>query len=224
MTAHLPLRSVARERSGHRTAPVCRSGPARLARVGSGSGFTLLELLVAITVLSIVSLIAWRGLDSLVHTRERLQPEAEEVRDLLVAFGQIERDLAQVVNPAFVPLQTMPLVVRGGSPEGFELYRLAPPAIGTPTHVQLVIYEVSEGRLVRRASAPMDTVGANPGASLTTTALLANVQSLQVRLWQPGRGWVPPAAAAQNMKPAPGIEVQVELADGRQYRRVLLVG
>jgi general secretion pathway protein J len=28
-------------------------------------GFTLLELLVAITVLSIVSMIAWRGLDSL---------------------------------------------------------------------------------------------------------------------------------------------------------------
>ena len=59
-------------------------------------GFTLLELLVAITVLSIVSLIAWRGLDSLVHTRERLQPEAEQVRELLVAFGQVERDLAQV--------------------------------------------------------------------------------------------------------------------------------
>ena len=35
-------------------------------------GFTLLELLVAITVLSIVSMIAWRGLDSLVATRERL--------------------------------------------------------------------------------------------------------------------------------------------------------
>ncbi|HKO67401.1 MAG TPA: prepilin-type N-terminal cleavage/methylation domain-containing protein, partial [Burkholderiaceae bacterium] len=32
-------------------------------------GFTLLELLVAITVLSIVSMIAWRGLDSLVATR-----------------------------------------------------------------------------------------------------------------------------------------------------------
>ena len=43
-------------------------------------GFTLLELLVAITVLSIVSVIAWRGLDSLVMTRERLEPEADDVR------------------------------------------------------------------------------------------------------------------------------------------------
>ena len=37
-------------------------------------GFTLLELLVAISVLSVVSVIAWRGLDSLVATRERLEP------------------------------------------------------------------------------------------------------------------------------------------------------
>ena len=52
-------------------------------------GFTLLELLVAITVLSIVSMIAWRGLDSLVATRERLEPEVDDVRSLLTTFGQM---------------------------------------------------------------------------------------------------------------------------------------
>ena len=75
-------------------------------------GFTLLELLVAISVLSVVSVIAWRGLDSLVATRERLEPEVDETRAMLVAFGQMERDLSQVVNPDFLGLATSPLNVR----------------------------------------------------------------------------------------------------------------
>ncbi|HXF47037.1 MAG TPA: prepilin-type N-terminal cleavage/methylation domain-containing protein, partial [Burkholderiaceae bacterium] len=63
------------------------------------AGFTLLELLVAISVLAVVSLIAWRGLDTLVATRARLAPEAEDVRALLTAFGQLERDVARTINP-----------------------------------------------------------------------------------------------------------------------------
>jgi general secretion pathway protein J len=190
------------------------------------TGFTLLELLVAITVLSLVSLIAWRGLDSLVHTRERLQPEAEEVRELLVAFGQIERDLAQVVNTSFVPLATAPVTVRSGTPAGFELMRFAPVIEGSPSAVQLVVYEVREGRLMRLASAPTIVLGASPAAGLVETPLLAGVQALQLRVWQPGRGWAPPeAASSPNPRAAPaGLELIVERADGRRYRRVLLVG
>lgn len=197
------------------------------ARPSNGAaGFTLLELLVAITVLSLVSLIAWRGLDSLVHTRERLQPEAEEVRELLVAFGQIERDLAQVVNTSFVPLSAAPVIVRSGTPAGFELIRFAPVIEGSPSAVQLVIYEVREGRLMRLSSAPTIVLDSSPVTELVETPLLADVQALQVRVWQPGRGWAPPeAASSPNPRAAPpGLELIVERTDGRQYRRVLLVG
>lgn len=190
------------------------------------AGFTLLELLVAITVLSLVSLIAWRGLDSLVHTSERLKPEAEQVRELLVAFGQIERDLAQVVNSSFVPLSAAPVVVRSGTPTGFQLVRFAPVIEGSPSAVQLVIYELREGRLMRLSSVPTNSLDAPPAAELVETPLLADVQALQVRVWQTGRGWVPPeAASSPNPRAAPsGLELTVERSDGRQYRRVLLVG
>jgi len=40
-------------------------------------GFTLVELLVAIWIMALVSVIAWRGLSALVNTRERLGPEAD---------------------------------------------------------------------------------------------------------------------------------------------------
>jgi general secretion pathway protein J len=189
-------------------------------------GFTLIELLVAITVLALVSLIAWRGLDSLVHTRERLQPEAEDVRALLVAFGQIERDLAQVVNPAFVPLGFPPLIARSDAPAGFEILRMTPSMEGGSSAVQAVIYELRDGRLMRLASAPMNAIGAPRTSVLSETSLLSGVQALRLRLWQPGRGWAPAEAAVMPnpMQPTPGIEVDVEMADGRRYRRVLLVG
>jgi len=190
------------------------------------SGFTLLELLVAITVLSLVSLIAWRGLDSLVHTRERLQPEAEEVRELLVAFGQIERDLAQVVSASFVPLPVAPVAVHAGTPARFELVRFAPVIEGSASAVQLVIYEIRDGRLLRLSSLPTTSLDASPTTSLVETPLLADVQALQLRVWQPGRGWAPPEVATSTdprAMPA-GIELTVERGDGRQYRRVLLVG
>ncbi|HEY4039755.1 MAG TPA: prepilin-type N-terminal cleavage/methylation domain-containing protein, partial [Burkholderiaceae bacterium] len=60
--------------------PVPTTSPA--ARDG-GSGFTLVELLVAISIMSIVAIIAWRGLSALVATRDRLGPEADDVRALL---------------------------------------------------------------------------------------------------------------------------------------------
>lgn len=189
-------------------------------------GFTLLELLVAITVLSIVSLIAWRGLDSLTHTRSRLEPQADQVRTLLVVFGQIERDLAQVVNPNFVPLPSSPLNVYAGEPVGFELMRFAPAAPGASTAVQTVIYEFRDSKLMRFASPPLDTVGTVARSRLVPVTLLANIRSLQLRVWQPGRGWVPAASAAQPdpRTPPPGLEIVLELDDGQQFRRVLLVG
>jgi general secretion pathway protein J len=206
----------------------CEASPALAGRLaprlaaGVARGFTLLELLVAITVLSVVSLIAWRGLDSLVHTRDRLLPQAEEVRDLLVAFGQIERDLAQVVNAAIMPLDSPPLVARAA---GLELMRTAPRAEGVPTALQFVAYEVRDGRLLRLASAPMATLRA-PAGALIETPLLDGVQALRVRVWQPGSGWAPPAAGAGRdpRRPPPGVELVLERSDGREYRRVLLVG
>ncbi len=189
-------------------------------------GFTLLELLVAITVLSIVSLIAWRGLDSLTHTRSRLEPEADQVRTLLVVFGQIERDLAQVVNTNFVPLLSPPLNVFADEPVGFELMRFAPTTPGAATAVQTVVYEFRDSKLMRFASAPMNSVGTASRSQMVPVTLLSNVRALQLRVWQPGRGWVPAAAAglgAGQAAPA-GLEIVLELDNGQQYRRVLLVG
>ena len=194
-------------------------------------GFTLLELLVAITVLSIVSMIAWRGLDSLVLTRERLEPEVDDVRSLLTTFGQMERDLTRVTNPAFLGLVTSPLhfgVADGG--QVIELARVASPVPDRATEVQTVFYRVVDGSLVRQATPPLPAFDRANAENFETARLMNNVKSITVRVWQIPTGWVSPFASDGSAAPSqagqipPGIEVTLLRGDGKQFRRVFLVG
>jgi general secretion pathway protein J len=196
-------------------------------------GFTLLELLVAITVLSIVSMIAWRGLDSLVATRERLEPEVDDVRSLLTTFGQMERDLTQVTNPTFLGLATSPLnigVADGG--QVIELARVASPVADRATEVQTVFYRVVDGSLVRQATPPLPAFDRANAENFETARLMGNIQSISVRVWQVPSGWVSPfnpdasgtQPTAQTLAAPPGIEVTLLRTDGKQFRRVFLVG
>lgn len=196
-------------------------------------GFTLLELLVAISVLAVVSLIAWRGLDSLVNTRERLEPEADDVRALLTAFGQMERDLAQVTNPKFLGMTTSPILVSASDGAMLlQLIRVAPASADRPTEVQTVSYRVIDGTLMRQATAALPTFERTSADKLETSRLLGGVRLLQVRTWSANGGWIDPAvgddsAPAQPQAAAavvPGLEVTIERENGRTFRRVMLVG
>jgi general secretion pathway protein J len=195
-------------------------------------GFTLLELLVAITVLSIVSMIAWRGLDSLVTTRERLEPEADDVRALLTTFGQMERDLSQVTNPKFVGLTTPTIQVTiADGAAMLQLARVAPAAPERPTEVQTVYYRVVDGTLMRQATAALPAFESIPTDRLESARLLDRVRLMQVRIWSPNGGWVDPNVPQDTSGGAPataatarGIEMTIERDNGRIFRRVLLVG
>jgi general secretion pathway protein J len=199
------------------------------------AGFTLLELLVAISVLATVSVIAWRGLDTLVSTRARLGPEGDEVRALLTAFGQVDRDLAQVINPTLFAFTTSPITVTaiGGQP-ALSIMRLAPVDAGGPSALQVIGYRVEDGFLVRSASRPMRGRGAVAAEEVTNVRLLERVKSLRLRVWREGQGWVDPLATGTSAQPPapgvtaplvpPGVELIVERNDGKLFRKVLLVG
>ena len=207
--------------------------PSRTARPAN-AGFTLLELLVAITILATVSMIAWRGLETLISTRARLEPEGEQVRALLTAFGQLDRDLAQTINPTFFAFSTSPVTVTaiGGQP-ALSIMRLAPVDADGPSALQLVGYRVEDGVLVRSASRPMRGRGTVGAEQITNVRVLESVKSLRIRVWRDGVGWMDPLAdnGAVSATPGiavslvpPGVEVTVERNDGKLYRKVLLVG
>jgi general secretion pathway protein J len=200
-----------------------RPRPHRRPLPPRAGGFTLLELLVAIGIMAMISIIAWRGLASLIATRDRLAPETDDVRSLLTGFGQMQLDLAQATSPALLNLGGSPvrMQVMDGSPT-LLILRVAPSLPDGASAVQQVIYSVQDGRLVRQATTPARSLGTISNALPTGLPLIAGVASIQVRFWRPAQGWVVPAEA--DPRSAPGVEVEITRGDGSHLRRVMRVG
>ncbi|WP_416547473.1 type II secretion system protein J [Limnohabitans sp. DCL3] len=61
-------------------------------------GFTLIEVLVAISVMALMALMAWRGLDGMLRTQSGLQSRADEIRTLQAGLAQWQTDLDQLAQ------------------------------------------------------------------------------------------------------------------------------
>ncbi len=66
------------------------------------SGFTLIEVIIAIMIMAIISLISWRAIDSVALTSRKLDQHTDDAMAMQRAFDQFERDIAarSVVDPA----------------------------------------------------------------------------------------------------------------------------
>jgi len=67
------------------------------------AGFTLVEVLVAMVVMAIMSLIAWQGVDAIARTRESNQLRLEQILRLETVVAQWEQDLAALQETTAVP-------------------------------------------------------------------------------------------------------------------------
>jgi len=62
------------------------------------NGFTLLEVLIAITITAVIGLGVWQVLSSIVASRDRVDELAEKFDGLQRTILLLERDISQVVN------------------------------------------------------------------------------------------------------------------------------
>ncbi|MFP3873941.1 MAG: type II secretion system minor pseudopilin GspJ [Thiohalophilus sp.] len=69
-----------------------------MIRPARTTGFTLLELLVALSIFALVSTMAYGGLQVVLENRNRVTAEGERLGELQLAMGVIERDLLQLAG------------------------------------------------------------------------------------------------------------------------------
>ena len=62
------------------------------------SGFTLIELVVAIAVFAIMSTIAYAGLNSMVNQQTQMQSRMDKLKSLQLTLKFLERDIQQLAN------------------------------------------------------------------------------------------------------------------------------
>ena len=159
---------------------------------GLQRGLTLVELLVAMTMMAFVAVLGWRGLDSITRARISLNEELAQTRGLQLAFAQMQTDCMNVVNPAEIDgRQAVEL-----DQARFTLVRRTQPE-AQPGALQLVTYRLRDGSLTREESPPTrDLVRLNQYQQLATSSALpgvrlqSGVKSMEFRVWaDDGRGW-----------------------------------
>ncbi|MFN3356899.1 MAG: type II secretion system protein GspJ [Pseudomonas sp.] len=157
----------------------------------SQKGFTLIEVMVAIMLMALVSLIAWRGLDSVTRADKHLQASTEQTEALLRALNQMQRDISlrasvELTAPKNDVEGLAAVTIRSSDSKGFRLdvIRSAPvPGDG----LQRVRWWLKGDNLYRAAAPARDRFPLP--AARDAVVVLAGVSDLQVRVWEADKGW-----------------------------------
>lgn len=158
-------------------------------------GFTLIELLVAITVLAIVAVMGWRGLDTIVRSREQLTQNMEQTRGIQLTFAQLQSDLEHIADKAL--LREHQNILADNSRLVFIRTVLSENAA---SQLQVVSYIIREGVLSRSESpvtrdlVQLDTLwqsAIGQSGAQSTVALHAGVSAMEVRVWEAGSWKLP---------------------------------
>jgi len=196
----------------------------------SQQGFTLIEVMVAIMLMAVVSLIAWRGLDSVTRADQHLQASSEQTEVLLRALNQMQRDISlrasvELVATDMAQDQTpkteglAAVTVRSSDSKGFRLdvIRSAPMAGDGLQRVRWWL----KGDSLYRAAAPARDRYPLPAAK-DGVVVLTGVSDLQVRVWDANKGW---RQLSGNRREDPlGLEISLvrQTPQGvEKYRQVL---
>lgn len=176
------------------------------------SGFTLVEVLVALTIMAVLSTMAWQGIDAMARTREASNAAVERTLRLQTALAQWDRDLQSLQDTRIVPALSF---------DGATL-RLTRVADGG---VQLVTWTVREQAWWRWASPAVTRVDELQDHWLRSQQLLGNeagtlrvtadTKAMQVYFYR-GNGWANAQSSgdlAAPLAPAPGASAPPRMVE-----------
>lgn len=189
------------------------------------SGFTLLELLIAVAVFAVLGAMAYGGLNAVLNTQARTELAAERLEALQLTMRYLERDLGQV----------LPRPVRNafGDTES-ELYLDGQPVLsltqaglrnpsGLPRSSLLrVSWGLEDDAIVRTVWPHVD---GSQVEQTRKTGLLEEVEELKFRVMNDKKAWVeqwPPLSASPTTTPrALAVEVTLTAEPWGEITRIV---
>jgi len=192
------------------------------------SGFSLIELLVALAVFATMAALAYGGLDSISRTRAELSRRESAFGNLERVMSDISRDLRQAVARPIRGNFGQVLPAMAGSPEHIEFTRLgfANPQAEPRSNLQRVVYELDAGTLKRARYAVLDRA---PGTTPKLIDLHVKARDLQFHYLDPDSNrwldsWPPPSTTIPPDKLPRAVRWQITTrSDGEIGATVELV-
>jgi general secretion pathway protein J len=172
--------------------------PTASGRVRSQLGFTLVEVLVALSLMAVLAGMAWRGLDGIARARTISEARVEQTLRLNTVLAQWEQDLQSVYGNAAVPALSF---------DGATLRLVRRQADG----LQIVAWSLREQRWLRWTGPVVTQPAALQDSWLVSQQLLGN-EAAQLRMqsgladWQVyfyrGNAWSNAQSSADVAAPA----------------------
>ena len=186
-------------------------------------GFTLLEVLVAMSIFSVIGLGATQMLRTMIKSHDRTQDRVASLNHVARAFMLLERDLVQIVNRPVRdeygdPLPSL-MLASGTYPLEFTRTGWNNPAQRSRSGLQRVAYELdANGRLLRHFWLVLDRA---QDSAMQTQVLLDGVRDLRMQVVNDQgemlETW--PQADQDSALPA-GIELSIETSAMGSLRRI----
>ena len=198
-------------------------------RTCKAQGFTLLEVLIALSLFAVLSAMAFGGLNQLLGQHQQLQKRQHRFVDLQSTIQVLERDFSQIeprsIRDAFGDAQA---ALKGNSTPEFT-YQLTTKTWFNPHNTQGVLlqrigYQLQDQKLWRSYHPQLD---AGIGNSPVRYTLMDQVTNFKVRFLLDKKQWInywPPIdqQGKPNLKKLPtAIEIQLTTADFGTIKRVL---
>lgn len=199
-------------------------------------GFTLLEMLVALTVFALVSAMVYGGQVAVLKAKEGTDRQALFLKQLQGAVMMLERDIGQsTLRPVRDEFGSTEAAMQS---EDYGDYRIRFTRLGwqnplgqARSTLQRVAYGLEDEKLIRYSWPMLDRA---QGSEPYKLVLLEQVQALRFRFLDQQREWHeawPPQGGAHSSSMAPAaapaavaplaVELVVELAERGGFRRLI---
>lgn len=182
-------------------------------------GFTLIEILISILILALISVMAFRGLNSVLETRKHVAQESRKWRDISLFFSRLDQDLSNLAHRPVIDAQGILQPEFSGKEKFSEPYdaNLLFTRFGYGEgNSERIGYRLKEGKLQELIWAHPDQA---PGGKPEIYTLLDHVRDFRLRYLAVNNAWVPYWPLPGQARPK-GVEASLTLRSGEKIVRI----